>query len=134
MSETRLDEITWTGTSADTIQRIMDEGILTVTQLLQYTTKELAEKIGSQEKTVDKVITQAITQYGRIYESGLDVLERQKELWVLSTGSAEFNRILGGGLWSQGVTEVIGKYSSGKSQLCFTAAALEYFPMTSVTP
>jgi len=124
MSEARLDEITWTGTSADTIQRIMDEGILTVTQLLQYTTKELAEKIGSQEKTVDKVITQAITQYGRIYESGLDVLERQKELWVLSTGSAEFNRILGGGLWSQGVTEVIGKYSSGKSQLCFTAAAL----------
>jgi len=109
MSEIKLDEIEWKETKPKTIERIMAEGIITVTQLLQYTTKELAEKIGAGEDTVEKVIKQAITQYGRIYESGLEVLEKQKKLWVLSTGSAEFNRILGGGLWSQGVTEVIGK-------------------------
>jgi len=120
----RLDEIEWTGTSDNTIKRIMSEGIETVEQLLQYTTKELAEKIHSQESTVDKVIEQAIREYGLAFETGAEVLEAQKQEWVLSTGSVEFDRILGGGIRSRGVTELIGEYSSGKSQACFTAAVI----------
>ena len=124
MSTTNLNDIEWKGTSDKTIKRIMDEGIQTVEQLLQYTTKTLSEKIGSGEDTVDKVLRQAIKEYGSAYITGTQALEDIETEWVLSTGSAEFDRILYGGIRSRGVTEVIGKFKSGKSQLCFTTAVL----------
>jgi len=40
----------------------------------------------------------------------------------VSTGSKEFDTLLGGGIETKQLTEVYGEYRSGKSQLCMTMA------------
>lgn len=38
----------------------------------------------------------------------------------LSTGSANFDALLGGGIETKSMTEIFGEYRSGKTQLCHT--------------
>lgn len=51
-------------------------------------------------------------------------LELQKfhDLIRLTTGSAELDKLLGGGIETGGITELIGEFRSGKTQLCHMLA------------
>jgi len=45
------------------------------------------------------------------------------------TGSKELNRILGGGVETGSITELIGEFGSGKTQICFTLSVLAQLPV-----
>jgi DNA repair protein RadA len=51
------------------------------------------------------------------YEKASEVLERRKRLGHISTGSSALDKMIGGGVETQGLTEVFGEFGSGKSQL-----------------
>lgn len=124
MSDMELSSIKWEGTSDATIKRIMKEGVTTIDQLLTYTPRELAEKIGSQVDTVDKVIQQALKEYGLDFKKGTTVAEEQSRRSYISTGSTEFDRLLKGGIESNVMTEIIGSFHAGKTQLCKTLGVI----------
>jgi DNA repair protein RadA len=46
-----------------------------------------------------------------------------------NTGSPDLNRILGGGIETCAITELIGEFGSGKTQLCFTLSVLAQQPV-----
>ena len=56
------------------------------------------------------------------FETGLEVLRRRENLKKLSTGSAQLNEMLGGGLETQSITEFYGEFGSGKTQLAHQLA------------
>jgi DNA repair protein RadA len=56
------------------------------------------------------------------FETGLEVLKRRENLKKLSTGSAQLNEMLGGGLETQSITEFYGEFGSGKTQLAHQLA------------
>ena len=124
MSEKQLTEVEWAGTSPATIKRIMAEGITTVDQILTFTPKELSEKIGSEIKTVEKIIQQAMKEYGLDFKRGSEVAEEQLKRVHLSTGSKEFDRLLKGGVESNVMTEFISEFHGGKTQLCMTVGVI----------
>jgi len=124
LSEKLITEVEWRGTSAATIKRITDEGILTIDQLLTFTPKELAEKIDATLTTVDKIIIQALKEYGLDFKKGTTVAEEQAKRIRLSTGSSSFDRLLKGGVESEALTEFISEYHGGKTQLCMTMGVL----------
>lgn len=124
MSEKQLTEVEWAGTSPATIKRIMAEGITTIDQILTFTPKELSEKIGSEVKTVEKIIQQAMKEYGLDFKSGVEVAEEQAKRFHLSTGSKEFDRLLKGGIEANVMTEFIAEFHGGKTQLCMTAGII----------
>jgi DNA repair protein RadA len=119
-----LDQVEWEHTSQTTIDKIKAQGITTVQQLLQYDARMLVEKTGMGEKTVQKVVEQAMKQYGVNYTKGTDVLEKQRQRTHMSTGSQALDNLLGGGIESDGITELIGEFSSSKTQMCFTVSVL----------
>lgn len=49
-------------------------------------------------------------------------LQKRSELVLLTTGSAELDRLLGGGIETGSITEIFGEFRTGKSQLCHTLA------------
>ena len=124
MSEKLVTEVEWKGTSAATIKKITDAGILTIDQLLTFTPKELAEKIEVTSPTVDKVILQALKEYGLDFKKGTTVAEEQAKRIRLSTGSKEFDRLMKGGVEGEALTEFIAEYHGGKTQLCMTMGVL----------
>ena len=124
MSEKQLTEITWEGTSSATIKRIMNEGVTTVDQLLTFTPIELADKIGSEVSTVEKVIRQAMKEYGLIFKTGTEVSEEQADRLHISTGSKNLDRLLKGGVEGNVLTEFIAEFHGGKTQLCKTLGVI----------
>jgi len=71
------------------------------------------------EGTAIKAIKAARDSLEMGFESAEKILEKRKTIARLSTGSKNIDELLGGGIESQSITEVYGKFASGKSQWCF---------------
>jgi RecA/RadA recombinase len=54
------------------------------------------------------------------FSTGLQVMEMRKSIRRITTGSAQFDELLGGGVESQSITEFFGEFRTGKTQLCHT--------------
>ena len=48
--------------------------------------------------------------------------QKRSELIMLTTGSKELDRLLGGGIETGSITEIFGEFRTGKTQLCHTLA------------
>ena len=74
------------------------------------------------ENTARKIIQAARTHLKMDFISGLEMVEKMKTVEKLTTGSKEFDNLLGSGVETQAITEAYGAYGSGKSQLAFQLA------------
>ncbi|MBI4360140.1 DNA repair and recombination protein RadA, partial [Candidatus Micrarchaeota archaeon] len=80
---------------------------------------ELQEISGVGEGSAVKVINAARDALEMGFETGADVLERRKLIEKATTGSSELDLLIGGGVETQAITEVFGRFGSGKSQIGF---------------
>ncbi len=79
---------------------------------------QLADDAGVGEATAKKIIQSARASLKMGFMSGMDVLEKRKSVEYITTGSPEFDRLIGGkGVESQAITEAFGEFGSGKTQL-----------------
>jgi DNA repair protein RadA len=51
------------------------------------------------------------------FETGIDVMKKRELVGKLTTGSNEMDKMLGGGIESQAITEFYGKFAAGKTQI-----------------
>jgi DNA repair protein RadA len=85
-----------------------------------------AAEIG--EATASKIISAARETLEIGFEKATTILERRMKLGKISTGSKNFDALLGGGIETQSITETHGAFSSGKSQLGFQLAVNVQLP------
>ena len=57
-----------------------------------------------------------------------ELLKRRDQIGRLSTGSKALDSLLGGGVESQAILELIGEYGTGKTQICLTLCATVQLP------
>ena len=62
------------------------------------------------------------------FETADKILERKEKAMKITTGSKNLDNLLGGGVETQAITEVYGRYGSGKSQLGFQLAVNVQLP------
>ena len=101
------------------IKQKLEEAGFNLETLSVSTSEELTAKIDIDTKDALKVIETAQAQLGIQPISALKFLELESKRGRITTGSTEFDSILGGGVWTQELTEVAGGFGSGKTQLCF---------------
>ncbi len=80
---------------------------------------ELAEAGGMGVESAKKAIEAAKTMVEIGFETADQVYERRKSIHRIKTGSTALDDLLGGGIETMAITEMYGKFSSGKSQLGF---------------
>ncbi|VVC04340.1 DNA repair and recombination protein RadA [Candidatus Bilamarchaeum dharawalense] len=80
---------------------------------------ELAESGGMGVESAKKAIEAAKSMVEIGFETADVVFERRKDLGRIKTGSTALDELLGGGIETMAITEMYGKFSSGKSQLGF---------------
>lgn len=90
---------------------------------------ELVAVAGLGEGTAIKAIKAARDSLEMGFETAEKILDRRKLIARLTTGSAELDDLLGGGIESQSITEVYGMFASGKSQWCFQLCVLAQMPV-----
>lgn len=80
---------------------------------------ELAEAGGMGVESAKKAIEAAKSMVEIGFETADIVYERRKNIARIKTGSQALDDLLGGGIETMAITEMYGKFSSGKSQLGF---------------
>ena len=122
---TRIDVLQEHGINAADTKKLREAGICTVEALQQATKKEILEVKGITEARlgalVDAAAKVSVLHSGK-FKTATQLKEEQATLFHVSTGSKEFDALLGGGMQSKFLTEVYGEYRTGKSQLCATLA------------
>jgi DNA repair protein RadA len=98
-------------------EKLRTAGYDSVESLAVATTGELMEAAEVGMRVAVKVINSAREASNMGYERATAVLERRKLLGHIATGSPALDKIIGGGVETQGITEVFGEFGSGKSQI-----------------
>ncbi|MBN2014930.1 MAG: DNA repair and recombination protein RadA [Candidatus Altiarchaeota archaeon] len=105
------------GIGKTTAEKLRDSGYLTVESIAAAAIGELKD-VGLGEASAVKIINAAKKASGGMgFETGLEVLKRRETIGKLTTNSHELDALMGGGIETQAITELYGKFGSGKTQL-----------------
>ena len=83
---------------------------------------ELIDATGMSQAAAKKLIAAARTSLDMGFQSGEDILKKRETITKIPTGSAAFDKLIGGGFESGAITEVFSAYGSGKTQLAHILA------------
>lgn len=110
------------GITAGDIKKLEEAGYYTV-EAVAYTPKKVLMTIkGISEGKADKIILEASKLVTMGFKTAAEVHLIRSNIVYITTGSAELDRLLGGGIETGSITEIFGEFRTGKSQICHTLA------------
>ncbi|MGQ4892326.1 MAG: ATPase domain-containing protein [Candidatus Njordarchaeia archaeon] len=115
-------------------KKLAAKGLLLIKDVIWFHPTRLSEFADIDHKEAEKIVEIALNLYERIqgqyklFLPASDISRKEMEKHFLHTGSKNLDRILMGGYASGEVTELVGEYRTGKSQLCYTAIATAFLP------
>ncbi len=118
------------GVGAATIEKLETGGFPDLMAVAVATPGELIEATGMGEAAAKKMIAAARTMLDMGFSSGMDLLEKRKNVMKITTGSKEVDKLLNGGFETNGITETYGQYGSGKSQIAHILAVRAQLPIS----
>ncbi len=117
------------GVASTTVNKLLKAGFTTVQAVAMTPAREIADLAGMGSDTAVKVCRLARMHVDPGFVPALEVLEMRQHMVKCTTGSSELDRILGGGIETGAITELIGEFGSGKTQICFTLAVTAQQPV-----
>lgn len=109
-------------------EKLIAAGYKTLENIAVASPKELIEIAGLGDGTSDKAIKAAREALEMGYETAAELAEKRKLVGKLTTGSKELDNLIGGGIETQSITEIYGKFASGKTQWCFQTSVTVQLP------
>ncbi|VVC00134.1 DNA repair and recombination protein RadA [uncultured archaeon] len=129
MAKSKIQEIEdLPGVGELAAEKLKAAGYRTLESIATASAAELNEAAGLGEGTATKAIGAAREALEMGYETAAELAEKRKLVGRLTTGSKEVDKLLGGGIETQSITEIYGKYASGKTQWCFQTAVTVQMP------
>jgi len=123
--EIKMEKITiqdLPGVGAATAEKLEGAGYREVMSVAVATIGELVEAAGISEAVARKMINAARSSMKMGFETGMDVLHKREFVSKISTGSDNFNVLMGGGFETGAITECFGEFGSGKTQVAHILA------------
>lgn len=126
-----IDRLQEHGVNVADIAKLKAGGICTVKGLLMATKKEILNIKGISDMKLDKMIEAAQKLETLSFLTATEVLGRRDKIRRITTGSANLDKLLLGGIESQAITEIFGEFRTGKTQLCHTLCVTAQLPQES---
>jgi len=124
----KLSDLPGIGPAA--VEKLESAGIFDLMGVAVLGPKELGDMAGLSEGVARKTIQAARKMMDLGFQSGLEFAEKREEIFHITTGSKEFDNLLGGrGLETKAITECFGAYGSGKTQLGLSLAVNVQMPL-----
>ncbi|GAB6136582.1 DNA repair and recombination protein RadA [Thermococcus prieurii] len=113
------------GVGPATAEKLREAGYDSIEAIAVASPLELKEIAGISEGAALKII-QAAREAANIgtFMRADEYMEKRKTIGKISTGSKSLDKLLGGGIETQAITEVFGEFGSGK---CFAKDTLVYY-------
>jgi len=107
-----------------TISRLRNAGFTSIESIAVTPKKELLERTGIGDETAENLLKKVREALGSEFVTAFELFDKRKRALRITTGSRNLDKLLGGGVETQALTEFIGEYGTGKSQismqLCMT--------------
>ncbi|CAI5756988.1 unnamed protein product [Candida verbasci] len=116
------------GINAGDINKLKLAGVCSIASVLSTTKRNLIKIKGLSEAKVEKIKEAAGKLKSIGFISASIISENRKNVFSITTGSKQFDEILGGGIQSMSITEVFGEFRCGKTQLCHTLCVAAQLP------
>ncbi|ASJ15819.1 DNA repair and recombination protein RadA [Thermococcus chitonophagus] len=117
------------GVGPATAEKLREAGFDTLEAIAVASPIELKEVAGISEGAAIKIIQAArkAANLGTFMRAD-EYLKKRESIGRISTGSKSLDKLLGGGIETQAITEVFGEFGSGKTQLAHTLAVMVQLP------
>lgn len=102
--------------------KLRNAGYYDVIALATANPADVAEVAEIGEPTARKIIAEAREAANMNFVSGMEFEDRLKTIQKISTNSEQLNKLLGGGIETQSLTEFFGEFGSGKTQVAYQIA------------
>lgn len=116
------------GVGSAIASKLKGAGFVTVQIVVVTPPTEIMEKTGIGFNTILKIQEAARKMVSAEFKTAQEFYEKRLTMKKCSTGSKKLNEILGGGIETQALTEFIGEFGSGKTQICMTLAVMAQLP------
>ncbi len=124
---TKLEDIPGVGSAI--AQKLRSTGFHTVESIAVASSRELAETTGVSEERAKEFSKRAREMLNLRFLTAEELLQRRQNIERLTTGCKSLDDLLGGGVETQGVLELIGQYGVGKTQICHATCVLVQLPV-----
>jgi len=111
-----------------TAGKLRDASFDSILSLAIAPIRELIDKASLDASTANKIVKAARLQINTDFVTAKQLYERRQNLVRLTMGSNNLNKLLGGGIETQAITEFVGEWGSGKSQLCMKLSITAQLP------
>src|SRR5919106_6855152 len=127
LKEVTMEEIP--NITSDMIDKLKKSNINSIYQLAVQNPIELASEYENTSMNVESARVLIANARKILLGNGVltnefstadEVLEKRNKLTRYTTGSEEFDDLLNGGFETQAITELVGEFAAGKSQICHT--------------
>jgi DNA repair protein RadA len=127
MTECSLEDIDGVGPA--TARKLREAGFVSIESLAVATAFEISETTGIGYDVALR-ISQAARNLVKIdLVTADEVLKRRRQqAQKITTGSKSLDALLGGGIETQAITELVGEFGTGKTQLCHTLCVTAQLP------
>jgi len=116
------------GVGDATASKLRRAGFTTVEAVAVTPLREIMFKTGLGYENVLKITQEARKLVHIGFTTAKELWERRKGMLRCSMGSQRLNELLGGGIETQAMTEMIGEYGVGKTQLCLMLSVTAQLP------
>jgi DNA repair protein RadA len=108
------------GVGSGTASKLKAAGYPTIESLAVTPPREIMQKTKIGYNTILKIQEHARNLFSDSFKTAQEAYEKRKTMRKCTTKSSKLDKIIGGGIETQALTEFIGEYGSGKTQICFT--------------
>jgi DNA repair protein RadA len=117
------------GVGPVTANKLREAGYDSVSSLAIAPIRELMDKAGLESSVAQKISRAARETIQTDFVTAKQLYERRLNLQRLSFASSNLDKLLGGGLETQAITEFVGEFGAGKSQICMKLSVITQLPV-----
>ncbi len=120
------------GVGRITADKLRKAGFYSLKDIAYASAHELAEVLGSEDRALAIIRSaQRLIGGGKMFMTAKEVYERRQKIAYISTGVKALDALLEGGIETGAITEFIGEFGAGKTQICHQLAVMVQLPKES---
>jgi len=109
--------------------KLRSAGLTTIEAIAVTPPREIAKKTGIGFNTVLNIVAAARKSACVDFITAEELWKKRQNMLKCSTGSKSLDELLGGGIETQAMTEFIGEYGVGKTQICLMLSVMAQLPV-----
>jgi DNA repair protein RadA len=117
------------GVGPATLEKLREAGITSVEALATTPTRTLTEIAELTEEKASAITQNARALLNIRFTTAKEVLAKRANIGFITTGTKAIDNLLGKGIETQAITELIGEYGSGKTQICHELCVTVQLPV-----